>query len=33
LTTIVVAVISYHLLERPFLQLKERFAHISSRPA
>jgi len=31
--TIAVAAASYQLLERPFLRLKERFAHIRSRPA
>jgi len=30
--TIAAAAVSYHLLERPFLRLKERFAHVPSRP-
>ena len=30
--TTVCAMISYHLLERPFLKLKDRFAHIKSTP-
>lgn len=30
--TILLAVVSYNLLETPFLKLKNRFAHISSRP-
>jgi peptidoglycan/LPS O-acetylase OafA/YrhL len=30
--TIAAAAVSYHLLERPFLRLKERFAHVLSRP-
>lgn len=30
--TITTAALSYHLLERPFLQWKERFAHVQSRP-
>jgi peptidoglycan/LPS O-acetylase OafA/YrhL len=30
--TIAAAAVSYHLLERPFLQRKERFAHVQSRP-
>ncbi len=33
LGTIAVAILSYNLLERPFLQMKERFAHVRSRPA
>jgi peptidoglycan/LPS O-acetylase OafA/YrhL len=31
--TVVIAAISYQFLERPFLRLKKRFEHISSRPA
>jgi peptidoglycan/LPS O-acetylase OafA/YrhL len=31
--TIVLATISYRFLERPFLKLKRRFEHVSSRPA
>lgn len=31
--TILVSMISYHALERPFLRIKERFAVIESRPA
>lgn len=31
--TILAAVISYHLWERPFLRLKERFTHVQSRSA
>ncbi len=30
--TVAAAAVSYHLLERPFLQRKERFAHVQSRP-
>jgi peptidoglycan/LPS O-acetylase OafA/YrhL len=30
--TLVLAAISYALLETPFLKLKKRFAHIDSRP-
>jgi peptidoglycan/LPS O-acetylase OafA/YrhL len=30
--TIAAAALSYHLLERPFLQRKEQFAHVQSRP-
>jgi peptidoglycan/LPS O-acetylase OafA/YrhL len=30
--TIATAALSYHLLEQPFLRLKERFAHVPSRP-
>jgi peptidoglycan/LPS O-acetylase OafA/YrhL len=30
--TITTATLSYHFLERPFLQWKERFAHVPSRP-
>ena len=30
--TIATAAVSYHLLERPFLRRKERFAHVQSRP-
>lgn len=33
LATIATAAVSYHLLERPFLRWKERFAHVQSRPA
>jgi peptidoglycan/LPS O-acetylase OafA/YrhL len=33
LGTIAAAIVSYNLLERPFLQMKERFAHVRSRPA
>jgi peptidoglycan/LPS O-acetylase OafA/YrhL len=32
LATIALAAASYHLLERPFLRRKERFAHVQSRP-
>jgi peptidoglycan/LPS O-acetylase OafA/YrhL len=31
--TVTVAMASYALLERPFLKLKARFAHVASRPA
>jgi peptidoglycan/LPS O-acetylase OafA/YrhL len=30
--TVVMAMISYHALEKPFLRMKERFAHVLSRP-
>ena len=30
--TIAMAAVSYHWLETPFLRLKERFAHVLSRP-
>jgi peptidoglycan/LPS O-acetylase OafA/YrhL len=30
--TLAFAVVSYHLLERPFLRLKRRFTHVRSRP-
>jgi peptidoglycan/LPS O-acetylase OafA/YrhL len=30
--TVVMAMISYHALEKPFLRMKERFAHVPSRP-
>ena len=30
--TVAVSVVSYHLLEAPFLRLKERFTHVRSRP-
>jgi peptidoglycan/LPS O-acetylase OafA/YrhL len=33
LATIATAAASYHFLEKPFLRLKERFAHVESRPA
>ncbi|HEY4245803.1 MAG TPA: acyltransferase [Lacunisphaera sp.] len=33
LGTVAIAAISYQLLERPFLRLKERFTHVVSRPA
>ena len=33
LATILVAAASYHFFERPFLRLKENFAHVKSRPA
>ncbi len=33
LGTIAVAIVSYNLLERPFLKLKERFSHIRARAA
>lgn len=33
LATIALAALSYQLLEKPFLRLKERFAHVRSRPA
>ena len=33
LGTIAASIVSYNLLERPFLLLKERFAHVRSRPA
>ena len=32
LLTVVMAMISYHALEKPFLRMKERFAHVLSRP-
>jgi peptidoglycan/LPS O-acetylase OafA/YrhL len=32
LLTVVMAMISYHALEKPFLRIKERFAHVLSRP-
>ena len=32
LSTIAVAILSYHLLEAPFLRTKEKFAHVRSRP-
>jgi len=32
LLTVVMAMISYHALEKPFLRMKERFAHVPSRP-
>ena len=32
IATIAAAAASYHLLERSFLQRKERFAHVQSRP-
>jgi peptidoglycan/LPS O-acetylase OafA/YrhL len=32
LLTLVMAMISYHALEKPFLRMKERFAHVQSRP-
>ncbi len=33
LLTVALAALSYRILERPFLLLKDRFAHIQSRPA
>jgi peptidoglycan/LPS O-acetylase OafA/YrhL len=33
IVTIATAAFSYHLLEKPFLQWKEKFARIGSRPA
>jgi len=30
--TIAISAISYTLLEKPFLKLKEKFAHVNSRP-
>ena len=33
LATIILAAASYHFFERPFLRLKENFAHVKSRPA
>jgi len=30
--TLLMAVVSYHLLERPFLRIKERYSHVLSRP-
>lgn len=30
--TVVMAMISYHALEKPFLRMKERFSHVLSRP-
>ena len=32
LLTLTMAMISYHALEKPFLRMKERFAHVLSRP-
>jgi len=32
LLTLAMAMISYHALEKPFLRMKERFAHVPSRP-
>ena len=32
LLTVVMAMISYHALEKPFLRMKERFSHVLSRP-
>jgi peptidoglycan/LPS O-acetylase OafA/YrhL len=32
IVTILISMISYHVLEKPFLRLKERFAFINSRP-
>jgi peptidoglycan/LPS O-acetylase OafA/YrhL len=33
LLTVILAALSYQFLERPFLRLKDRFAHVPSRPA
>jgi len=30
--TLIMAILSYHMLEKPFLRIKEQYSHVLSRP-